>query len=95
MQRIGIVVKPRKDEAAPVLCPLVEWLRARGKEVLLDREVADLCPDAGPGLPRPEIAAQADLIVVLGGTARSSRWLACWRDGRCPFSGSTWGGWAS
>jgi NAD+ kinase len=67
MQRIGVVVKPHKEEAAPVLCPLVEWLRARGKEVLLDREVAGLCPGAGPGFPRPEIAAQADLIIVLGG----------------------------
>lgn len=67
MQRFGIVVKPRKGEVAPILCPLVEWLHARGKELLLDREVAELCPNAGAGVPRPEIAAQADLVIVLGG----------------------------
>jgi NAD+ kinase len=67
MQRIGIVVKPRKEEAAPILSGLVAWLRARGKDVLLDAEAAGLCPDAGPGAPRQAIAAQADLVVVLGG----------------------------
>lgn len=67
MQRIGIVVKPKKQEAAPLLCPLVDWLRAHGREPLVDREAAGLCAGAGPGLPRAEIATQADLVVVLGG----------------------------
>jgi NAD+ kinase len=67
MKRIGIVVKPKKQEAASVLCPLVDWLTAHGREALVDREAATLCAGAGTGLPRAEIVQRADLIVVLGG----------------------------
>lgn len=67
MQRIGITAKPHKPEAEPILRELVSWLRARGCHVLLDQEAAAICPAGGPGLPRPEVVAQADLVVVLGG----------------------------
>lgn len=67
MQRIGVVVKPRKPEAAEVLCPLAAWLRAQGREVLTDAEAAALCPELGPGLTREELAERTDLVIVLGG----------------------------
>ena len=67
MQRIGIVVKPKKAEAASVLCPLLDWLRGRGCEVLLDQDAAGLCPGRGSGQSREKIAAGAELIIVLGG----------------------------
>jgi NAD+ kinase len=67
MQRIGIAAKPKKPEAEPILRTLVAWLRDHGREVLLDQEAADICPEVGPGLPRSEVAATADLIIVLGG----------------------------
>lgn len=67
MQRIGVVTKPNKPEAEPVLRTLTAWLRERGCEAALDREAAAIFPAAGPGLPRAEVAAWADLIVVLGG----------------------------
>ncbi len=67
MQRIGIAAKPNKPEAAPVLKNLVTWLRARGCSVLLDQEAAAICPEAGVGLPRAEVVAGADLVIVLGG----------------------------
>jgi NAD+ kinase len=67
MHRIGIAVKPKKPEAEPILRTLVAWLRDHGREVLLDQEAADICPEVGPGLPRSEVAALADLVVVLGG----------------------------
>ncbi len=67
MQRIGVVAKPKKPEAEPVLRNLVAWLRARGLEVVADQEAAAICAEAGPGLPRDEVVAWADLLVVLGG----------------------------
>lgn len=67
MQRIGIAVKPNKPEAQPLLRDLIAWLRARGREVFVDQEAAAICPECGPGLPRPEVVARADLVVVLGG----------------------------
>ena len=67
MRRIGIVAKPNKPEAEPVLRNLITWLRDRGCEVVPDQEAATICPEAGPGLPRAEVVARADLLVVLGG----------------------------
>jgi NAD+ kinase len=67
VQRIGVVTKPSKPEAEPVLRNLIAWLRERGREVVLDREAAAIVPGAGPGLPRDEVVAWADLVVVLGG----------------------------
>jgi NAD+ kinase len=67
VRRIGIVAKPNKPEAEPVLRNLITWLRDRGCEVVPDQEAATICPEAGPGLPRAEVVARADLLVVLGG----------------------------
>jgi NAD+ kinase len=67
MQRIGIVAKPNKPEAEPVLRKLVSWLQEHGREVLLDQEAAGICPELGAGLARSEVVAAADLLVVLGG----------------------------
>ena len=67
MQRIGVVAKPNKPEAEPVLRKLVVWLRERGRELALDQEAAAIFPVAGAGLPRAEIVAWSDLVIVLGG----------------------------
>ncbi len=67
IQRIGVAVKPRKPEAEPLLRELVEWLRRRGLEVLLDPEAAAACPGCGRGLTRADVVEGADLVVVLGG----------------------------
>ncbi len=67
MQRIGIATKPNKPEAEPILRKLVPWLRDRRMETILDVEAAGICPDLGPGRPRAEVAAAADLVIVLGG----------------------------
>ncbi len=67
MQRIGIAAKPNKPEAEPILRKLVPWLRDRRMETILDAEAAGICPDLGPGRPRVEVAAAADLVIVLGG----------------------------
>jgi NAD+ kinase len=36
--RVAIVCKPHKEELARLLPELIEWLRARGFEPILDRE---------------------------------------------------------
>jgi len=67
VQRIGVVAKPNKPEAEPILRKLVVWLRERGCEVALDQEAAAIFPAAGAGLPRVEVVAGSDLVIVLGG----------------------------
>ena len=67
MQRIGIAAKPSKPEAEPILRKLVAWLREHDREVILDQEAAGICPELGPGLPRADVAAATDLVIVLGG----------------------------
>lgn len=67
VRRVGIALKPNKPEAGLVVQELIAWLRQRDREVLLDPEAAAACPACGPGRTRDEVAAQADLIVVLGG----------------------------
>jgi NAD+ kinase len=67
VQCIGIAVKPNKPEAGPILRDVMGWMRARGCEVLLDEVGAAVSDSPRPGLPRAEIVAKADLLVVLGG----------------------------
>jgi NAD+ kinase len=67
VQRIGVVVKPNKPEAEPVLRELAAWLTERGCEVALDQEAAAVFPETGAGVPRAEVVAWSDLVVVLGG----------------------------
>jgi NAD+ kinase len=67
VRRVGIALKPNKPESGPVVQDVIGWLRQRGREVLLDPEAAAVCPAGGPGQPRADVAAQADLVVVLGG----------------------------
>ena len=66
IRRVGIIAKPRKEELAAIVPPLLAWLRARKLEVCYDCETAEAigAPDA---VPREEIPARVDLIVVLGG----------------------------
>ncbi len=65
IRRVGICVKPEQPELAELLRALEKWLGERGLEALPD-------PDSGrsteaAGSPRSELAARADLVVVLGG----------------------------
>ena len=87
MQRIGVVAKPNKPEAEPGLRMLPAWLRERGCAAVLDQAAADIFPGAGAGLPRAEVVAGSDLVIVLGGdgtilsvarlmgSREGSRWL--------------------
>ncbi len=65
---VGIVSKPRPGGSLPVLDTLIAWLRDRELPILLDPEAARLAPEAQwVVVERQDMAAKADLIVVLGG----------------------------
>jgi NAD+ kinase len=68
MKRLGIVAKTDREEARGALPRLLEWCAARGIQPVLDKETAGLCPEAAVATARkPELPAQVDLLLVLGG----------------------------
>jgi len=68
MKRIGIVAKPDREEARTVVPELLKWAQARGLQPFCDKETAAICPDVTVATARkPELPAQVDLLVVLGG----------------------------
>lgn len=68
MTRVGIVAKPGATEARDVILRLIEWLGGRGLTPVLEKETAALVPTASVAcVGKPELPAQVDLVVVLGG----------------------------
>lgn len=68
MKRVGIVAKPGATEAREVILRLLEWLAGRGLTPVLEKETAALVPAASvASVGKPELPAQVDLVVVLGG----------------------------
>ncbi len=66
MKRIGILVKPEFPDAKSLLNELVPWLRARGKDPLLESSSANLIGEPS-SYSKSDLAAHADMLVVLGG----------------------------
>ncbi len=66
MKRIAILTKPKFPDVKPILKDLVGWLRENHKEVVLDRENSSLIGEH-TNLKKSQIAAAADLLLVLGG----------------------------
>jgi len=67
LRRVGIIAKPKLNTVAAVVNQLREWFALRQVEVLLDLETASIVGEPGPGVPKPELPLECDLIVVLGG----------------------------
>ena len=68
MTRVGIVAKPGATEARDVILQLLEWLAARGLSAVLEKDTAAIVPSANVGsVVKPELPAQVELVVVLGG----------------------------
>jgi NAD+ kinase len=68
MRRIGIVAKTDRDEARVAIPRLLEWCATRGLSPVLEKETAGLVPAATtPAIAKPELPAQVDLLLVLGG----------------------------
>src|SRR6266404_32234 len=67
MKKIVIVSKPAKKELEKLLPELVDWLRKRGYEVIVDPDSCMFVPQC-PSVERTEIPAlKPDLVIVLGG----------------------------
>jgi NAD+ kinase len=66
MKRIGIIVKSESPDAQALLKELAPWLRAHGKEPMLDPLTAALAGETA-SYPKKDIATLADMLVVLGG----------------------------
>lgn len=67
IRTVGIISKPKKPELRDIVPGLRKWLQDRDLVVRLDRETASTLNDPDGGLPRSDLAAEADLLVVLGG----------------------------
>jgi len=64
---VGIVSKPNKPEVAEIMPALIDWLRARGRDLLVDPETA---PHAGGVrmVSRQEMGEHdLEFVIVLGG----------------------------
>ncbi len=66
LRAVGVISKPKKEDICSVAPGLLDWLKQRGIEAVYDEETAR-CLDLKAGLPRAQIPARVDLIVVLGG----------------------------
>ena len=64
MKTVGLIPRLAKEEAAQLARELVRWLEARGFRALVEEESGVAGVPVAPGC---EIAASADLLVVLGG----------------------------
>ena len=68
MKRIGIVAKTDRAEARGVVERLLAWCGDRDLQPFFDKETAGLCPEAHvTSVLKPELPAQVDLLLVLGG----------------------------
>jgi NAD+ kinase len=68
VKRIGIVAKTDRAEARPMLAELLRWSAAAGLTAVLDKETGALAPEAPVTLvPKPDLPAHADVVLVLGG----------------------------
>jgi NAD+ kinase len=66
MKTIGILTKPKFPDVKQILKNLVGWLRDHQKEVVLDGKTAALIGEPAVH-QKAQIAAMADLVLVLGG----------------------------
>jgi NAD+ kinase len=75
IRKVGIISKPQKENIAAVVPRLLEWLRAHNLEVFYDQETAACIAMGGstrqaqgePEVPREELPAKTDMIILLGG----------------------------
>jgi NAD+ kinase len=65
-RRIGIISKPRRPDIRDIAPELMGWLHGRGYSYIYDLETAAAI-ESPDGWPREDLAAEADLLIVLGG----------------------------
>jgi NAD+ kinase len=67
LKRIGIISRPRRVDVLTIVPPLVKWLEAKGLSAQYDQETAASLGNEALGKTRTELAAECDLLLVLGG----------------------------
>lgn len=68
MKRIGIVAKTDREEARAMVPRLLDWCAERRLAPVLEKETAGLVPGRpAVAVAKPELAAQVDVLLVLGG----------------------------
>jgi NAD+ kinase len=66
--RVGVVSKPHRTEFARNLEEILQWLRRRGCETLVEESVLENFGLSGyPGVTREQMPSQVDAIIVFGG----------------------------
>lgn len=96
IRRVGVVVKPHQPEALKTICRLIEWLSARGITLAgsphLDHErIEHETGCAVEIFEEDKLAANADLIVVLGGDGTMIATARMVGDHRVPVLGINYG----
>ena len=97
IKRVGIVLKPHQPDALKTICDLVTWLHEREIELVggpeLERERIE--HETGCAIsekPEDEIAANADLMLVLGGDGTMIATARMIGDREVPVLGVNYGG---
>ena len=66
-ERVGVVAKSHRPEAQEVVRQLIDWLRTKDREIVLDLDTAALAGTDETGIEKEDIPRAVDLVVVLGG----------------------------
>ena len=66
LRAVGVISKPKKENICAVAPGLLAWLKQHNIDAVFDEETGR-CLELPGGLPRAQIPARADLLVVLGG----------------------------
>jgi len=64
---IGVFSRPRRVDITGIVPPLLKWLSDRKITAFYDQETATSLDQSESGKTRAELAAQSDLLLVLGG----------------------------
>jgi NAD+ kinase len=68
IKTVGIISRPRREDIARVVPPLVKWLQAHGAEVSCDSETNNCLGSLSvQARKREELPGCTDLLIVLGG----------------------------
>jgi NAD+ kinase len=97
MKRIGIVLKPNQPDALKTVCELVTWLNERGITLVgtpeLERDrIENETGCAVDQAPRDQLAANVDLILVLGGDGTMIATARMLGNREVPVLGINYGG---
>lgn len=97
IRRVGIIVKPHQPEALQTVCGAIEWLAQRGIALAgtpeLERErIEHQTGCAVESYPAEQLAANVDLMIVLGGDGTMIATARMLGDCEVPVLGVNYGG---